>query len=135
MVGVAAALVADVLAHGFGHGVEFGEDFLDGFAFKAGRTGDGLVEFADVGGVMFVVMNLHRLGVDEGFERVVVVAERRELEDGGRFGGGCLRVQKVGAEGECAGGEGDGFEGVASGGHRSCWLVGRFVTEFAGGCL
>ena len=114
---MAAAVVADVLAHGLGYGVEIGEDFLDGLALESGCASDGLVEFADVGGVMFVVMNLHRLSVNERLQRVVVVAERREFEDGGHFRR-CLRVQEAGAEGQCAGGEGDGFEGVASGGHR-----------------
>ena len=51
-----------------------------GFFLKAGRAlGDGHVELAHVGGVMLVVMNHHRLGVDKGLEaHPVVVTERRE---------------------------------------------------------
>jgi hypothetical protein len=37
---------------------------------KVGIRGDGLVEIVDVGGVVFVVMQGHRLGIDVRFEGI-----------------------------------------------------------------
>jgi hypothetical protein len=75
------------------------------------------IELRHVGGVVFVVVKLHRFGVDEGFERVVIVAQRGEfvhfargLREGG-WGLGCT-------EGEGACGERHGFESVAAADHR-----------------
>ena len=47
---------------------------------KVGIRGDGLVEIVDVGGVVFVVMQGHRLGIDIRFEGIGCVGERGEGE-------------------------------------------------------
>ena len=76
---------------------------------------------------MLVVMQLHRLGVDVGFERIVVVAERREFEDtlrGGRIGG-----ERRCRESDGTGGEGEIFEGSATGNHGR--EVGRRRAQIA----
>ena len=78
---MSAAMVPQILAHRLRRGVERAEDFFDRFLFEPGRRGNRLVEFRHISGVMFVVMNLHRLRVDVRFERVVIVAERGQLED------------------------------------------------------
>ncbi len=76
---------------------------------------EGLVEFCDVGGVVFVVMDFHRFGVDEGFERVVIVAE------GWNLVGFCwvLGGDGVGlrADGERAGGQSEGFQTFTTSNH------------------
>lgn len=117
VIGVTAALVTNFLADGFGEGGEIAEDLLDGLGFEAGGFGDGLVEFTDVGGVMFVVVNLHGFGIDPRFEGIVVVAEGGEFKDWGnfrgRFGG-----EAMGGEGEGAGGEGEIFKSGATGDHK-----------------
>ena len=45
--------------------------------FEIGFAGDGFVDVGDVGGVMFVVMNFHRLRVDVRFERFFRIRKRR----------------------------------------------------------
>ena len=74
---------------------------------------------------MLVVMNLHRLRVDERFERVVVVAERRQFEDASAGAAAGAWACRRWSEGEGARGQGDGFEGVAAGGHG----VGMFIVD------
>ena len=71
MVGVAAAVVAHRAADVGGHRVEMADEVLDGLAFEVRLAGDGLVDVGHVSAVMFVVMDLHRLRVDVGFERVL----------------------------------------------------------------
>ena len=72
---------------------------LDRLFSERGSLGDRLVELADVGGVMFVVVELHRFGVDVGLEGIIIVTERRELEDflhPGRRGGRSWRRSLAG---------------------------------------
>ena len=44
--------------------------FSIGSALKVGLTLEGLVQVVDVRRVVLAVVNLHRLGVDGGFQRV-----------------------------------------------------------------
>ena len=77
MVDVAAGVVADGAANVFGNGVEVFDQFFGGFAGEFGMFFEGGVEILDVGAVMQVVMNGHRLFVDDGFEGGVVVGQSR----------------------------------------------------------
>ncbi len=52
---------------------------LGGFAREVGRALERLVQIGDVRGVMFVVMDFHRLSIDVRFERVGGVGERRKF--------------------------------------------------------
>ena len=67
---------------------------------KVGIRGDGLVEIVDVGGVVFVVMQGHRLGIDVRFEGIGRIGERRQGKRPGRgwgsFGAGGGRGQAGG---------------------------------------
>ena len=51
--------------------VEVADEVLDGLAFEVRLAGDGLVDVGDVGAVVFIVVNLHRLRVNVRFERVL----------------------------------------------------------------
>jgi len=116
---VAAAVVADGGADGFGSGVETGEYIFDGLAGEVGGFGDGFVEFGDVGGVVFVVVEFHGLRVDVGLQRVVVVWQGGEFKDCDGCGVLCKNLRA------CERGGGDGFDGGASGVHSfgldCCW--------------
>ena len=90
VVGVSATMVPEVVADILGLSVELGEQGIEGFRGEVRVFCQGLVEFCDVGGVVFVVMDFHRFRIDEGFERIVVVAKggdfvrfRRVLSVGG----------------------------------------------------
>src|SRR6476469_6698335 len=79
MVGMAA----DVVAHGrpdlLGQRVEHGQHLLDG-AVRVLGAGKRLVRVVDVGLVMLVVVEAHRLLVDGRFQRPVVGGKRGNLE-------------------------------------------------------
>ena len=47
---------------------------------EVGIRGDGFVEIVDVGGVVLVVVQGHRLGIDIRLERIGSVGKRREGE-------------------------------------------------------
>src|SRR5665213_3942737 len=79
---------------------------------------------------MFVVVNVHRLRVNEWLQRVVGVRQRRQRERPARCGGGrggiCL--------GNCAGqsrergaGERGGFNGLASCHHNFVWFGSNYL--------
>ena len=57
-----------------------------GLPWNCGMILESVVEVRDVSLVMFRMMDLHRLGVDVGLERAVVVRERRQ----GVFGHGVV---------------------------------------------
>ena len=59
------------------HRVEVADEVLDGLAFEVRLAGDGLVDVGHVGGVMFVVVDLHRLRINVRFERVFGIRKRR----------------------------------------------------------
>lgn len=123
MVVVAAAVVLDGGADGFGEGVRIIEEFFERFFLEVGVAGEGFVEIGDVGSVVFVVMDFHCLRVDVGFEGVEGVRQWREGEGGGAGGDG--GDGGVGVGGKCGedggtggGGDGGGFESVASSDHK-----------------
>ncbi len=78
MVHVAAAIVAHGGADRFGNFVELREQIFDGKLLQVGRGFERLVEIGDVGVVMLVVVNLHRLRVNVWFERVERIRKRRQ---------------------------------------------------------
>ena len=76
VVGVAAAVVAHHAANVLGDGVEVGDEFVDRFGRQRRMAGQSGVHVVDVGLVMLVVVELHRLCIDERFESSVVVGQR-----------------------------------------------------------
>jgi hypothetical protein len=70
MVRVTTAVVAHCAANVSGNCVEIADKRFDGFGFEVRFASDGFVHVVDVSGVMFVVMDFHRLRVDVRFERV-----------------------------------------------------------------
>ena len=74
---VAAAVVAHGGTDGFRHLADLCEQFLDRKILKFGMAFESLVEIGDVGPVVLVVVNLHRLRVNVGLERVERVWKRR----------------------------------------------------------
>src|ERR1019366_5246680 len=79
VVDVAAAVVADGAADIFGDGVQVAQEIFRSFLVQLGMLVQCRVEVLHVGGVMHVVMQMHRLFVDGGFERRVIVRQ------GGQF--------------------------------------------------
>jgi hypothetical protein len=77
VVDVAAAVVADCGANVFGDGVEIADQFFRSLLGQLGMFFEGCVEILDVGTVMHVVVQGHRLLVDDGFERRVIVGQGR----------------------------------------------------------
>ena len=60
-----------------GTSVEIGDQVVDRLGGQRRVVGQGGVHVVDVGLVVLVVVQMHGFGVDEGFERVVVVGKRR----------------------------------------------------------
>ena len=91
---MAAGVVADGGADVGGKGVEALEEFLGSFFLEVGVGGDGFVKVVDVGGVVLAVVKGHGFGIDEGFQGVGRVGQRRQSERTGgcrcglRAGGG-----------------------------------------------
>jgi hypothetical protein len=79
VVDVAAAIVADGAADVFGNGVQVADQIFGAFLVQFGMLVERRVQVLDVGGVVHVVMQVHRLFVDGGFERRVVIRQ------GGQF--------------------------------------------------
>jgi hypothetical protein len=72
-----AAVVDDGLANLLRHLVDLHHDLFDALLVVLGIVLEGRVQVGDIGLVMAVVVDLHRLGVDGGFEGVVRVRQRR----------------------------------------------------------
>ena len=68
MVGVASAIVADSAADVFGDSGQIAEQVVDRLGGQRGVIGQSGIHVVDVGLVMFVVVEMHGFGVDEGFE-------------------------------------------------------------------
>ena len=84
VVGVAAEIVADGEFDAVVERVEIAEHVLD-LRRSELRVGLGdVVDVGDVGGVVAVVMDFHRLGVDMGLERIGRIGQRRQCEGAGR---------------------------------------------------
>jgi len=78
VVPMAAPVVADRSADVLGHARDVGDQGLDGLAFER-SAGEGLVQVVHVGLVMTAVVDLHRQGVDVGFEGVLGIGKRGEF--------------------------------------------------------
>ncbi len=76
VVDVAAAVVADDGANVFRHAVQIAQQVFSRVFAEVGMLLDGAVERGDVGLVVLVVMQVHRLGVDVRLERGVIVGKR-----------------------------------------------------------
>jgi len=87
---------------------------------KVRIRGDGFVEIVDVGSVVFVVMQSHRLGIDIRFEGIGCVGERRQGE-GPSFAQSRQALLSYGGfrsndrEGQEAGGDGGAKEDLEEG--------------------
>ena len=68
MVGVAAAVVADGSADGFGYGGEVRDELVDRLGGQLGMILERVVQVIDVRGMVLVVMDFHRARVDVRFE-------------------------------------------------------------------
>jgi len=79
VVDVASSIVADCASDVFGDRVQVAEQIFGAFLVQFGMLVDGRVQVLDVGGVMHVVMQMHRLFVDGGFERRVIVRQGGEF--------------------------------------------------------
>ncbi len=66
---MSAAIIPDRTPDIFGHFSKVRNQRLDGQRFEFGAF-DCIVEFRDISGVVFAVMDFHRLRVEVGFERV-----------------------------------------------------------------
>ena len=75
VVDVASAVVADGGADVVGHGVEVADEIFGGLAGQVGMLLDGGIQILHVGAVVHVVVQGHRLLIDDGFECVVGVRE------------------------------------------------------------
>ena len=91
VVEVAADIVAQAGADGFGSGAEVFEEFLGCELGEFGLVGEEFVGVGDVGLVVLVVVDAHRLGIDVRLERFIGIGERREGVGAGRGSGGVLR--------------------------------------------
>ena len=81
MVYVTSAIVADRSANVLRHdSAIIGQEFLDFFVLQIGRGFKRFVQVGDVGVVMLTVMNLHRLFIDVGLERIRGVRQRGKCE-------------------------------------------------------
>jgi hypothetical protein len=71
VVDVASGIVADGAADVLGNGVEVADEIFGGLAGEVGMLLEGGIQIFHVGAVVHVVMQGHRLLIDDGFERVV----------------------------------------------------------------
>ena len=74
---MAAAVVADGAANVFRDGVEVADQIFGTFAEQLRMLFEGGVEILDVGTVMHVVVQGHRLLVDDRFEGCVIIRQGR----------------------------------------------------------
>jgi hypothetical protein len=73
-------VTAAVVAHGLGGGRNAGEDFFQRLALQIRSRIDGLVQVVDIGLVVLVVVEGHRLLVDGRLQRVIGVGQRGQGE-------------------------------------------------------
>jgi hypothetical protein len=74
-----SAIVADGAANVFGDRVQIAEQIFGSFLVQLGMLVERRVQVLDVGAVMHVVMQMHRLFIDGGFERRIRVRQRGEF--------------------------------------------------------
>lgn len=80
MVDVAAAVIADHGTNFFRHGVQICEQAFHGAVGEVGVLSQGFVQVGEIGLVMFVVMDLHRLGIDMRLQGVGRVWQGRQRD-------------------------------------------------------
>ena len=79
VIGVAAAVVADRGANLRGDLGQIADQIVNGLGGQLGVAGEGGVEVVDVGLMVLVVVDVHRLGVNERLKGGVVVGKRGEF--------------------------------------------------------
>lgn len=105
MVIMPAAMIADIVADRLRDGIEVFKEILNGPRGDGGFLFNGLVQLGYVSGMMLVVMQFHRFGIDEGFHCVIIITQGWKLV---HFRSDlCDRL--VESETEGSGGKGDGF--------------------------
>ena len=72
---MAAAIIADCSANVFRHAIQIFQQIVNGFGLQLGMALEGLVQVRDVGAMMFVMVNFHRLRVDVGFQSVKCIRQ------------------------------------------------------------
>jgi len=82
---VTAAVVADGVANILRDRIETFEKIIDRLRLQRGLPFQGLVEVGNVGAMVFVVMDLHRLGVDIRLECVERIRQRGDGKSHGFF--------------------------------------------------
>ena len=76
---MAAAVVAHNAANLFGDGIEICDQVVNRLGGQRRKIRQGAIHIVDVGLVVLVVVQLHRLSVDERFKCGVVVGQRCEF--------------------------------------------------------
>ena len=90
-VDLAATLIPDGGAHFFRNLGEIANQFFHALCGQHGIGANGLIQIRDIGLVMPVVVDFHRLGIDVRFQRIKCVRQRGELEwSGWSCSGLCL---------------------------------------------
>ena len=79
VINVAAAVVANGAADIFGDRVEVAEEIFRSFLIQLGMFIQGRIEVLHIGGMMHVVVQMHRFLVDGRFERRVVIRQRGQF--------------------------------------------------------
>src|SRR6266404_1918595 len=85
MVVVSSAVVADRGAHILRHLGDLAADLLDGFILPFRIFFQRPIQIVDVGGMVLVVVQLHGLLVDCGFQGIISVGKRRQFKGHKRF--------------------------------------------------
>ena len=79
VIDVASAVIADGSSDVFGDGVQVADQIFGTFCVELRMFVQGGVQVLDVSGVMHVVMQMHRLFINGGFQGRVVVRQGGEL--------------------------------------------------------
>ena len=78
VVGVSATVVTDSCADALGHNGEVGDQVVHRLGSQLRVILEGVVEVVDVGGVVLVVMDLHRAGINMRLKSIESVGKRRQ---------------------------------------------------------
>ena len=80
VVGMPAAVVADLDARRFRHLREVCENLIYAHSGDRRQVGDRRIEVGHIRGVVLVVVNLHGLGVNERLQSIISITQRRKFE-------------------------------------------------------
>ena len=71
MIRVATTIIAHGTANVLGHGVQVADQVVDGFASQLVVAFQGGIELGNIGGMMFAMMDFHRLRINVRLERIM----------------------------------------------------------------